>query len=674
MRYLVVTLTFITLVCSLQAQYELQIEDTGMPPVLGPIRAHMGKVYYWSHQGMYVFEPQNQRWRHLGYESRRFDYHGWTVTQPDGYVVSLSGGNTTLFNTQTERAESYLNVRFSVRLSDSIVGYVENGGGLNSQYANRMSWLHWPSLDTIKVDSVGISTTVSQAAIQCVDSTTIVLARSGVCRFRLDSSPEYVPLANFELTGWTAVYSDRNRTAILLKTRTGECIYSKDGFKTYAIIRGVPNVNDGNVRLSSDTNLIYVAHAGVLQTVNVNTLERKVLFQGLQPTYSNYDVIHDSVFVALEDTVLLLHNGTSRVINEGLPCGPLYGLRYFRGGIVGTSDHGLRMHTSGGKWERMLHDSDLASVAPYGMLPMGGNSLEDCWFLAKERMVHLRNYSTVEKYQDKVRNFPERGFHTKSGGNSFIGIEERYQQCGQSQIVELVNGEPTRVYLCKRDVISGMMVFEDSVYVAYTENGNAWRTTNIESGEWQPIAFPLLPFSTVLKTMVNGRHGLAKSYRHLLWTHDAGVTWQYVDTGDDYPTTITADGTIYHARYGDAMDALVIDSLIIERRIDTVVTVVAILDVSKIVNYTWYLGEIAYDDVEQRLYIGAIDWTGSIQLPTTSVAESDNPLQVNSRSIMRPGYYDLMGRFVAEHQEDVPASGVYFLVDKQSVKGVMLSR
>ncbi|MBK7578391.1 MAG: hypothetical protein IPI24_13345 [Ignavibacteria bacterium] len=669
MRYLVVALTLITLVCSLQAQYELRIEDTGMPPVLGPIRAHMGKVYYWSHQGMYVFEPQNQRWRHLGYDSRQFDYHGWTVSQPDGYVVSHSGSNTSTFNTQTERVDYYPDIRFSVRLSDSIVGYVENEEEYNSQFRIRMSWLQWPSLDTIKVDSVGIGTKISQAAIQCVDSTTIVLARSGVCRFRFDSAPEYVPFLNIELTGWTAVYSDRNRTAILLRTMTGECIYSKDGFKTYAIIRGIPSVNEGNVRLSSDTNLIYVEHSGVIQTVNIKTMERNILFQGPLPPFSNYDVVNDSLFVALEDTVLLLHNGTSRVINEGLPCGPLYNVRYFKGGIVGTSQNGIRMHTSGGKWERMLHDSDVASVAPYGLFPMGGNSLEDCWFLANRRMVHIRNYSTVEKYQDQVRNFPERGFHTKSGGNSFIGIEERYQQCGQSQIVELVNGEPTRVYLCKRDVIKGMMVFEDSIYVAYTENGIAWRTTNIESGEWQPLTFPQLPLNTTLRTRVNGPHGLAWWYQHMWWTHDAGATWQYVENIDgDYTATITADGSIFVARYGDILGALIVDSLIIERRIDTVVTVVTILDVSKIVNIPWYLGEIAYDEVEQRLYIGAIDWTGSIQLPTTSVDESDSSLLRGNHITMRPGYYDLMGRFVAEHQEDVPASGVYFLVDKQSVK------
>ncbi|MBP6510999.1 MAG: hypothetical protein KA339_10595, partial [Candidatus Kapabacteria bacterium] len=441
-------------------------------------------------------------------------------------------------------------------------------------------------------------------------------------------------------------------------------------FKTYAIIRGVPNVNDGNVRLSSDTNLIYVEHSGVIQTVNINTMERKILFQGPLPPFSNYDVVNDSLFVALEDTVLLLHNGTSRVINEGLPCGPLYGLRYFSGGIVGTSDNGLRMHRSGGKWERMLPDSDLASVAPYGMFPMGGNSLEDCWFMANKRMVHIRNYSTVEKYQDQVRNFPERGFHTKSGANSFIVIEDRYQSCGRSQIVELVNGEPTRVYLCKRDVIKGMMVFEDSVYVAYTENGDAWRTTNIESGEWQSIAFPQLPPNTSLRTRVSGPHGVATSYRHLLWTHDAGATWQYQEyTYDDYFTTITADGSIYHARDGDTLG-----SLIIELRIDTVLTTVANLDVSNIVNSIWILGDIAYDEEEQRLYIGAIDWTGSIQLPTTSVDDSDSSLLRGNHIKMRPGYYDLMGRFVAEHQEDVPSSGVYFLVDKQSVKGVMLSK
>ncbi len=111
---------------------------------------------------------------------------------------------------------------------------------------------------------------------------------------------------------------------------------------------------------------------------------------------------------------------------------------------------------------------------------------------------------------------------------------------------------------------------------------------------------------------------------------------------------------------------------IVERRADSIVTTIAVYATKVLPSDFNDLWSIAYDDVEQRLYIATYDWTASLSVPVSSIHETRE--RTESATSLPVGLYDLFGRYVAQDEHLITSSGLYLRVDGDRVQRVLVVR
>lgn len=87
---------------------------------------------------------------------------------------------------------------------------------------------------------------------------------------------------------------------------------------------------------------------------------------------------------------------------------------------------------------------------------------------------------------------------------------------------------------------------------------------------------------------------------------------------------------------------------------------------------TMELRDVAYDDTEQRLYITTNSWTASIPIVTSSV-HIYNQHEITS-TLLPYGLYDVLGGCVAQDEQSLALTGLYFRVDSNGVTRLIIAR
>jgi hypothetical protein len=275
-------------------------------------------------------------------------------------------------------------------------------------------------------------------------------------------------------------------------------------------------------------------------------------------------------------------------------------------------------------------------------------------------------YPVVEKIEFGFPGYIYRGVHTSGGVSFFPMLYALELECGSNQVVWASGSSPVRTLLCADDLRT-LMVFNGRDHVALTRDGVAWRTVNGDLDQWEKVAIPTISSTIVMRTHTVGNHGLARVPNFMMWTHDAGLTWKHT-SGEVYHSALTAEGVIYTVRETDQPDS----SLIIEYRADSVVRTIAVYDSSVFSTTDNELRAVAFNDLDQRLYIATRNWTASMSATVSSVRDAHPPL--HTADSIPFGVYDLFGRYVGLYDHLINTSGLYLRVDADGVQRVLITR
>lgn len=647
------------------AQPDLRYEKTGLPPAVGNIVSAGGKVFHQSYMGLHVLENATRTWRYLGEESKRLNNLSWTV-HPTGIVVVQNNTGTVEFNTTTETVEVYDGIHFQARHSDSIVAQLDVVHAEDSTKV-RMVWMRWPSMDTARVDELPFTMTPAfQFVIPCADGSILAVTSKAVCRFHLDRQPSTVELTDEIASDRHYFYSDRERTHVVLTGRS-DLVYSTDLFETrsYLPLERIESIRQ--VRLTSDPDVVYLSHTGMVERVHRVAFRRDTILRDLPTTFRNFEVVNDTVVLGIRDSILLIHNESINVANSGLPSRSLLGLLTVPGGIVASGDREILTQAPNGDWRILsLGSQSYLLRSPAVIHPFGGNSINDFWFISGEAAVHIHPYPLIEKVEYGYPGYISRGLYTTGGVSYFTMLYALELECGSNQVVWASGSSPVRTLLCADDLRT-LMVFNGKDHVALTREGVAWRTENGDLDQWEQVTIPTISSTNVMRTHTVGNHGLARVPNFMMWTHDAGQTWMHV-SGDVYQSALTAEGVIYTVRETDHPDS----SLIIEYRADSVVKTIAVYDSTVFSTTDNELRAVAFNDLDQRLYIATRNWTASMSAIVSSVREARPPL--HTADSIPFGIYDLFGRYVGSHDHLINASGLYLRVDADGVQRIMITR
>lgn len=647
------------------AQPQLRLENTGLPPVIGTVKQAGGKIFHHTYQGLYVLDNTSMSWRYVGEDTKAL-LHGEWIVHPSGIVVVNTQMGTVEFNTNTETVTTHDGVFYQVRYSDTVVAALRTERSNNTAALN-MVWLRWPSMDTIRIDTVQAPTgRTNNFVIPCADGSIIAAASETICRFHLEKQPQIMEHSVEILSDQHYVYTDSERTHIVLTGRDN-LIYSTDQFETSSYISAPTSEPIRQVRLTADPNILYLAHDGNIVRIDRAQFPRDTVARGLPPIFRNFDVLNETVIIGAADSIRIVSAGQTQAVVAGLPSGACNRLIALPDGLIGTGIKHIVAHPSGGEWSTLPLDVEqFLNLEVNGIIPMGGNSIDDFWCVTSPFVFHVTPRSTIEKVDWGFPGYGPRGIHTRKGIAQFTMLYAIEMDCGLNQVVWSSGNSPEKTFLCKNDLRT-LMVFNNADHVAMTREGIAYRTVDGNMDLWEQITIPEIASTSTMRTSVKGDHGLASVSGFMMWTHDAGRTWRSA-AGDVWNSAITADGTVYTARAGNNADS----ALIIERRRDDAITNVLVYDVNALPSLIGDLRNAAFDDTEQRLYLSTTDWTVSLSTVISSVNEHTETTRPFPSHLF--GVYDLFGRFVANDEGGIQTTGMYLRVDADGAKKVMIIR
>lgn len=648
------------------AQPQLRLEHTGLPPVIGTVKQAGGKIFHYTYQGLYVLDNTSTSWRYVGEDTKAL-LHGEWIVHPSGIVVVNTQMGTVEFNTITETVTTHEGVFYQVRYSDTVVAALRTERSNNTAALN-MVWLRWPSMDTIRIDTVQAPTgRTNNFVIPCADGSIIAAASETICRFHLEKQPQIIEHSPEIWSDQHYVYTDAERTHIVLTGRN-TLIYSTNQFETASYISAPTSEPIRQVRLTADPDRLYIAHSGNIVRIDRAQIPRDTIARGLPSTFRNFDVLNETVIIGAADSIRTVSAGQTRSVVAGLPSGACYRLIALPDGLIGTGIKHIVAHPSGGEWSTLPLDVEqLLNTTQSSIIPMGGNSLDDFWCVSSDIVFHVNPRNTIEKVDWAFNGgYGARGLHTRKGIAQFTMLYAIEMDCGENQVVWSSGNSPDKTFLC-RDGLRTLMVFNNADHVALTRDGIAYRTVDGNMDLWEQITIPEIASTNIMRTSVKGNHGLASVPGFMMWTHDAGRTWRSA-VGDVYHSAITADGTVYTTRTGTSADS----ALIIERRRDDTITNIMVYDDNALPSVIPELRNAAFDDIEQRLYLSSNDWTVSLSAVISSVTESTEPSRPFPTHLF--GVYDLFGRYVANDEGGIQTTGMYLRVDADGAKKVMIIR
>ncbi len=643
------------------AQERLRYEELGLPPAVGTLSMTGGKVFHRSYMGLHVYDASLDRWRHLGAESQVLLSQPW-VLHANGLVVSASAAGTAEFDIREEVVTFHDGVFFDFRYSDTIVGRIKPTSRQDTSTIE-CTWLSWPNMSVIRTDSIRCKgSLVFGAAIPCSDSSVITLAGTGIGIFSFSESPKFIPITSGITSDRHYVYIDEQRTHIVL-TSARDLMYSVNKFESYSFIGGIPVDSVHNVLCTADTNVVYGVHSGLIQRIHLAESTRDTLRRGLPKIFRNVVVVNDTLFIGVVDSVLIHSENQERNVSAGLPSRSCDRLMALSDGVVAGTYRNVLLHPSFGQW-RM---ADLITPNPnsIGFVPMGGNDLGDFWAVEQDLVIHVGPNGGVLKYDFGFPGYLLRGVYSKANQTWFTMLYALEEACGGNQVVWASGNSPIRTLLCEEGIRT-LMVFNNRDHVALTREGFGWRTVDGNFDQWEKVVCPVIPTTAVMRSFQKGNHGVCLAPGHMLWTHDAGVTWNYAE-GEVFRSALAADGSIYTVRVGETADS----ALIVERRQSGQISVVGVVPQTPYVHATNELREVAFDDNERRLYIATKHFTGSIDFSTSSVRQEIGSELADTAAIPH-GYYDLLGRFVSQSEIQPPVPGLYLHVSPVGVRRVVV--
>jgi len=652
----------------LSAQPQLRLEKLGLAPYIGNVRVLSGRVYMQSFDGVYVFDENSRSWVSLGQQSKLMVLSRDMTEHANGLVVVHVPAGTLRFQPKTNEfdLESGVFHQYQFVHSDSVVGAIQSGG----ESSVRFVWKRWPSLEVIRTDTVGLGGEYPfSGVIPCSDGSVLTMSSRVLVRFRYDGAPEVIGLGDHVLNGHFSYYVDSSQTHIALHSDRG-VLLSDDQFRSWRVYGDSSVSTYARLHLTSDTNVIVAIDRGLLTRFNSDLSQVDTLLIGSY-TRGNVSASADVVVVAAPDSLVFIRAASVSREHAGLQERCAQYLYAVNDGLVATSGGVVLVHPSGEQWStcplEKIHSPFEGGTM--GIVPSGGSSIDDFWLSAYDTWaVHVRPRTSILKSDVFFPNYGNNGFQPSRDQWYFTVLYALEMDCGSNQVVWVSGNSPIRTLLCKND-LRYLMAFNERDIVAFSLGGSLWRTVDGDPARWSQQSIPVLKLRPFPRMITKGNHGLLTDARTRLWTHDAGLSWESsIDTIETY-STLTRTGTIISARIqGDSNATLSIDVLIngVTSRFASVT--------SDLVDFARNpIQDIAFDDIERRLYITTTYFTASIGMDEI-VSVIDQPHVEFVSCGMQLGIYDLFGRRIAADETEVDASGLYIAVKECGAQKILIQR
>ena len=433
-------------------------------------------------------------------------------------------------------------------------------------------------------------------------------------------------------------------------------IYSADDGWSWSAL--FPHVTDKVRRVvpTSNPDVVLVHDDEVLFRFHISTSTRDTIFndsvlvRGAQFTDGPLGVMVST----LKNAFLIGPDGTVSDASSGLPTHGAHNMLACSDGLLAFTEDGRFARLAGGSWSVIpLEYERLRTHGWHWYWTLRGErSVNDFWYINDPWLVHVRG--DVAEMREVLLE-PDNGVWVPEKGIQVIlpfGGE-----ANERRVVTWYASGPDET-LFWLDSLTFFMPFSDSVFVMFDVSGTIYRTLpgNIREYEIRGELGARIEAGPYTTTVIKGRHAMLKKGNTYTITHDTGATWSALDTIRRI-MTITATGNVLGVNYeGRGSEG----DLVVEQLYHNEWTEVARLPREQFETRTSDIQDIAFNDVDQRLYIATSNWVRSVGLSVVSVHEDPvfNP-QLGSQP---HGVYDLLGRYICDTADEVSRPGLYIVV------------
>lgn len=632
-------------------------EYLNLPPAAGDIRVLNGIYHASAHGITSVFDTTLRQWNPSSVDLGALRL--WS-TQPSGVNIVQRGNDIVRYDAHDASISTRDNVYYQFEHADSILcSFSTKFDQPSTSFLSIATWFTWPSRDTLRIDTVVMSAVYGDV-VPCADSTALVFAERNVIRYRYGGQPQVVELPDTVNVHRRSVYLGKEQTHIVVLGRNS-LLFSSDHGRSWQSVLSADRDNIRSFSATNDPNVILVVLDSMLTRLHVSTNQRDTLLTSAC-CGSTMMVDHgpNGAIVALLDTVMFIEDGTNdkSLIHSGLPQRSLVDLIAVRDGVAGTGDVEVLHHPSLGQWSTPDVDRRWLNIDPYRnpMIFRGGRDLNDLWLTRGTWALRLHPADFMFTAENLL--LPQTGCWWNEDVARFTVITNLEGLAGSHQVTWWSGSSPDNILLQKNG-LRFLIGFDDSVLVAFGQQGTAWRTINASHSLWEEINMPVVDLGFQPRSQSKGRHGVVVGPRMKAWTHDAGRTWQVDSLPLREAVTLTNNGVLYHVWVDDQNGSEY--ALVIDKQVDGMRIVVAALPHEIFDTRLNSLNALAYDDNEHRLYIATKHWVGSLAMDPVSVREENHGIHPQPRMPM--GTYDIFGRYLGRDLPANAATGCYIVVD-----------
>jgi hypothetical protein len=659
LKCLMISVVGIWIAATLSAQVPgWRYERLGLPPATGDVRVLNGVYHSDVYGRTSLFDPDMNVWNDADIQLGTLRY--WTL-HASGVGIMQQGGDVLRYHVKDRAISTRSGLYYQFEHDDSIVcAFNFKFDNSASSYISTASWYGWAQNDTLRTDTVKINDAMYSDVIACADSTALVLGQSSVIRYRYRNMPEVVPLPDTIRSTRRHVFIDKERTHILV-AGTRSLLYSADQGRSWSSLFSNEWAAIGAFSATDDPDEILVVLDSVLIRYQVST-DRRDTLHVTSRWASRMIVDHGphGTIIAYPDTVLLIDDasGSKTTIHSGLPERSLVDLISVSDGVAGAGYSEVLHHPSLGQWSTPDVDRRWLNIDPYGspMIFRGGQDLNDLWLTRGSWALRIHPGDFV--FTAEYLLMPEAGCWWNEDVSRFTVITNIEGFASSHQVTWWSGSSPDNILLQKNG-LRFLIGFDDSVLVAFGQQGTIWRTINASHTDWEEINMPVVDLGFQPRSQSKGRHGVVIGPRMKAWTHDAGRTWQVDSLPLRELVTLTNNGVLYHVWVDDQNGSEY--ALVIDKQVGGMRTVVAALPHEMFDTRRNSLNAIAYDDNEHRLYIATHHWVGSLAMDPVSVHEEE--LVTSPKTRMPSGTYDIFGRYLGRDLPSNAATGCYIVVD-----------